>query len=166
MVHHQHRIDHCLLYPPDGPAYVGKSPRKGCRICFVVAICNQLTHMHAGLINASAWHLTPKSAKDHKGDYHELFNADNYLNWFEYSLLPNIHEPALVILDHAAYHKKKPLNTPKPSRMRKQAVLDEVNRLDINHSPTFTAAKAKIILRYLQNEHIQVQIITLAENCG
>ena len=79
-VHHHHRIDHCSLYHPDGPESIGKAPRKGRRICFVVTICNQGTHMHAGSINRSVWHFLPKSAKDHKGDYHKVFNAEDYWN--------------------------------------------------------------------------------------
>ena len=122
--------------------------------------------MHSGLINGSIWHFTPKCAKDYKGDYHELLNAENYLNWFEYSLHLNIHEPELIVLQHAVLRKTKPLNTQKPFRMRKQAILHELNRYDISYAPKITAFETKILLIDWKNEHIQAQIITLAENCG
>ena len=111
-VHHHHRIDHMCLHHPDTDENSDKAPRKGRRISFVAAICNGGHSMPAGLIPGTVWHFTPKNSRDHKGDYHKVFNAPNYFEWFESQLLPNLYQPSLIILDNAEYHRENLLIHP------------------------------------------------------
>ncbi|MCP5101374.1 MAG: hypothetical protein GY943_37990 [Chloroflexi bacterium] len=43
-------------------------------------------------------------AKKRTGDYHGQMNWENFSNWFEKQLLPNIPEKSLITLDNARYH--------------------------------------------------------------
>merc|ERR1719380_216298 len=48
--------------------------------------------------------VTPSYMKD----YHKAFNGTNFKAWFRDQLLPNLHQPSLIMLDNAAYHRVKP----------------------------------------------------------
>lgn len=37
-------------------------------------------------------------------DYHGEMNAENFEKWFEHQLLPNLKQPAAIIMDNAPYH--------------------------------------------------------------
>lgn len=43
-------------------------------------------------------------AKKRTGDYHGQMNWENFSNWFENQLLPNIESGSIVVLDNAGYH--------------------------------------------------------------
>lgn len=53
-----------------------------------------------------------------------MFNSRNFGQWFEKSLLPQLQEPSIIIMDNAAYHKAPPDNAPNV-RMMKKAELQE-----------------------------------------
>ncbi|XP_048480450.1 uncharacterized protein LOC119691614 [Plutella xylostella] len=37
-------------------------------------------------------------------DYHSEMNAHNFTKWIEEKLIPNLHEPSIVVMDNAPYH--------------------------------------------------------------
>ena len=41
------------------------------------------------------------------------------MEWWKTQLLPNLHQPSLIMLDNAAYHKVKGAHVPKVGRMKK-----------------------------------------------
>ena len=76
-----------------------------------------------------------------------MFNSSNYWNWFKNQLVPNLREPSIIILDNAKYHKNKPTGTPNASKMKKEEVLKELERIGIEHDENVTSVEAKILLR-------------------
>ena len=110
---HYHRNDDSLWDPSDEQdVQIGKSPAKGRRYCFAAAIQgpNPLVEDpvepkdKAGLIEGTVWAFCPQVKKDHQGDYHKVFNGENFVAWFRDSLLPNLHQPSLIMMDNAKYH--------------------------------------------------------------
>ena len=115
-VHYHHRNDHENLFHPGGLEDDGKSQRKGRIFCFVAAMGGNGRIENAGVIPDSVWIFCPSQKDGHKGDYYKVFNRENYIQWFTTQLLSNLHEPSLIMLDNARYHKCKPISTPHPSK--------------------------------------------------
>ncbi len=140
-IHHHHRsIDENLYFPSHN--YVEKVQHKGERICFVAAIKYKHGQSIGGLVSGSVWSFCPTQKRDHKGDYHKVFNAENYINWFETQLLPNLHEAPIIIMGNARYHKTKPIDTPNPSKWRKIQVLELFNNYSVDYDKNITAIEA------------------------
>lgn len=74
-----------------------------------------------GLIDDSIWLFSPDRIGAHHGDYHNVFNGNNFCAWFKNCLLPSINEPSMIIMDNAAYHKVKELGTPKAHKLKQKA---------------------------------------------
>ena len=164
-IHHHHRVDHDnLFHPEDSPT--GKMPHKGRRICFVAAIRGNGTSEIFELIPESVWSFCPINRQDHRGDYHKVFNAQNYLTWFCEQLLPNLHEPSLIIIDNASYHKSKPYSAPNASKMKKAQVLYELSLRGISYDTSTSAVEAKILLRKWVNDNIEPAIVEAATKFG
>ena len=113
-IHNHHNHWHLSLYDPTDELDDSTGPpNKGQRLCIVAAIQmkslkKNVQNPHAGLVPGSDWYFQPKPTKDgkeHEGDYHKNFNQTNFLMWVQEKLLPNLHEPSIIILDNAKYHK-------------------------------------------------------------
>ena len=72
--------------------------------------------------------FSPQDKKGHKGDYHKFFNSKNFLLWFKKQLLANLHQPSLIILDNAKYHKTYDSFVPKSYKMKKQDCINYLKR--------------------------------------
>lgn len=164
-IHHHYRLEHDNIYHPldEGDT---KAPQKGRRYCFVAAIRANGRDGKGGLVPNSVWSFCPTSGKDHKGDYHKVFNYENYLKWFTEQLLPNLFEPSLIILDNAKYHKTGQLYTPNASKMRKAQVLEALTARGVQLDPNATAMEAKVLLRKWVTENVKPAIIQAAEASG
>jgi hypothetical protein len=110
---HYHRNDDSLWDPNDDQDVIfAKAPAKGRRYCFLAAIQGadpfvaepQLPHEKAGLVEGSVWAFCPQKKRDHQGDYHKVFNSNNFIGWWKNQLLPNLHQPSIIYLDNAKYH--------------------------------------------------------------
>jgi transposase len=67
----------------------------------------------------------PSARKDHSGDYHKVFNGDNFIKWFEEQLLPNLGDtPCVIMMDNAAYHLVYSKTVPRPYKMKKAELLE------------------------------------------
>ncbi|XP_075977865.1 uncharacterized protein LOC142977677 [Anticarsia gemmatalis] len=44
------------------------------------------------------------STKSKMADYHHDMNAKNFNKWLQEKLVPNLHEPSVIIMDNASYH--------------------------------------------------------------
>ena len=73
-----------------------------------------------GIVEGSLWSFCPQKADDHKGDYHKVFNSSNICDWFTNSLVPNLRDPSLIMMDNALYHLGYGENVPKVSKLKKQ----------------------------------------------
>ena len=140
-IHHHHRHTHDNLYHPSGPNDE-RTPNKGKRLYFVAAICGYGNEGHLGLVPNSLWCFIPAQKSHHKGDYHKVFNGENYLARFENQHLPNLHEPSLIILDNAAYHKVKRSDTPNANKLKKARVLKKLDEFDVQYHPNISAIEA------------------------
>ena len=120
---------------------------KGRRFCFVAAIGGEGLSERAGIIPNSLWLFCPTAKKDSEGDYHKVFNRETYVAWFKNQLLPNLHEPSLIILDNAKYHKTKPASTPNVSKLKKAEIFKILTELEVIYDANITATEAKLLLR-------------------
>ena len=111
---HYHRNNDSIWDPNDDQdIQFGKAPAKGRRYCFAAAIQGPnpcvsdavLNQDKAGLVPGSVWAFCPQKAKDHGGDYHKVFNGQNFVKWWKEQLLPNLKQKSLIMLDNAKYHK-------------------------------------------------------------
>ncbi len=108
----------------------------------------------------------PSQKDGHKGDYYKVFNRENYIQWFTTQLLSNLHEPSLIMLYNARYHKCKPISTPHPSKMKKGDILLYLNRIGIAYDSQMTGPEARCILRKWQQENIDPEIVQIAAEQG
>ena len=131
-VHHHHHNAHNDLYHPSRLEETEKIQHKGRRYCFVAAIGGSGINSSPGMIENSKWVFCPTSRKSHKGDYHKVFDRNNYVKWFSEQLIPNLHEPSLIILDNAKYHKCKPKSVGVVSKLKKDQVLDILDKITCN----------------------------------
>jgi transposase len=66
----------------------------------------------------------PSTRKDSSGDYHKVFNGDNFIKWFKEQLLPNLGDtPCVIMMDNAAYHLVYSEHVPRPSKMKKAELI-------------------------------------------
>lgn len=109
--------------------------------------------------------VSPKKG-GHQEDYHKVFDGKNFVNWWKTQLLPNLHQPTIIMLDNAKYHLVYEEHVPKPGRMKKQEVIDWLQSNDIPHSATDTAPilRQKVKDWIAANEKIAVE--RLAEEQG
>ena len=82
-------------YPEEDGPWVNKPSGVGPRLIVVHAISRDGWVRDAELVF---------EAKKRTGDYHGQMNWNNFSQWFETQLMPNIPEGALVVLDNAKYH--------------------------------------------------------------
>ena len=145
-IHQHYKKDVDSIWDPNDEQdiQVGKLPNKGNRYCFLCAIQGPDPSWYSpnhdaerdkkvelempkllkpGVVPGSVWTFCPQQKKDHKGDYHKVFNSENFVEWWKKQLLPNLEQPSLIIMDNASYHKKWPSYVPKLNA--KKAVLQE-----------------------------------------
>ena len=80
----------------------------------------RLIIIHAG--SQAGW--IPQCGKCFKSrtksdDYHDEMNAQHFLEWFEYSLMPNVPNNSLIIIDNAKYHNTVVERVPTKSSTKK-----------------------------------------------
>jgi transposase len=147
---HYHKCDDSCWDPNDEQdLQIGKRPAKGNCYCFLCAIQGpdprvfdeQNTYTkeekevakevlstlqpkeRGGVVEGSVWAFCPQQKKMHKGDYHKVFNAKNFTQWWKDQLLPNLTQPCIIIMDNASYHKAYPDDFP-TSSSKKQVFVD------------------------------------------
>lgn len=126
--HHYKRFDESLYDPNDEQDLNVRQLHKGQRYCFAAAIQGsnpkvRVTYsMYANNSNDAAG-MVPNTlwvfeGKNNVKDYHSTFNSVSFLNWFEQSLLANLKQPSLIIMDNASYHKTPRAEAPKFRKMK------------------------------------------------
>lgn len=89
--------------------YLERPSGKGRRWCFVHAM------LENGLV-PNACHIF--EAKKSTGDYHHMFNAQHFQEWWYENLLPNLPPKCVIVMDRATYHLV-PEEQIMPATMRK-----------------------------------------------
>lgn len=133
-IHEHYNEDTDSLYDPDDNLDVqyGEAKHEGRRCCFAAAIQGpdprvdtpKIAPEKAGLVPGSVWAFCPPKNAVREGCYVKAFNGDNFAAWFKTQLLPNLHQPSLIHMDNAAYHKSYGSHVPKWRKMPKQECLD------------------------------------------
>ncbi|EGD80879.1 NOTCH2 protein [Salpingoeca rosetta] len=108
----------------------------------------------------------PPRGSFHTGDYHKAFNSDNFISWFKDALLPNLHQPSLIIMDNAAYHCTLPPDTSVPGRMKKADVIAALRARNLTVSETDFSCELKDRLKLWVKNHVQPEVVQLAEAQG
>lgn len=172
-IHQHYKKDVDSLYDPNDEQdlQVGKDQNKGNRYCFLCAIQGpnprvfqpsddivngrlldklKLAELpnasdRGGVVPGSVWTFCPQQKKLHKGDYHKAFNAKNFMTWWRDQLLPNLHQPSLIIMDNAGYHCTFPDDVPKGVKKK----VDYINyctsrNIPVNPCDTIPMLKAKM----------------------
>jgi transposase len=75
--------------------YLERLGGRGRRWCFINAMTESGLVPNASLIF---------EAKKSSGDYHDMFNAKHFQEWWKEKLLPNIPAKCVIIVDRAPYH--------------------------------------------------------------
>jgi hypothetical protein len=130
----------------------GKSKHKGRRYCFAAAIQGpdpfvdvpELASEKAGLVPGTIWAFCPQKKGSDQGDYHKVFNGENFVTWWKNQLLPNLHQPCLIHMDNAAYHKVYGSHVPKCGKMRKQECIDYLHSKGIETEAECSAVVLKV----------------------
>ena len=91
-LHHHH--GHQFSWFSEGD-FLQRPTGKGRRWCFIHALLEQ------GLI-PKAFRIF--EAKKSRGDYHHMFNAECFLDWWQHQLLPNLPPRCVIVVDQASYH--------------------------------------------------------------
>jgi hypothetical protein len=150
---HYHRNEDSLFYPSNNQDVIyQKEKHKGRRYCFCAAIQgpNPLGEEEApedlaGFVPGTVWAFCPQKKSNHKGDYHKVFNGDNYIVWFRDQLLANLHQPSFIMLDNAAYHCVYGEGVPQWYKLKKQECIDYLSTNGIDFDPTMSATEMKAI---------------------
>ncbi len=148
------------MYHPTSENNEGKCAQKGRRYCFVAAIRGDGISSKAGLILNSVWIFSPPSKDGHTGDYHKVFNRDNYVNLFKNQLLPNLNELSLIILDNARYHKCMARENPKASALKKVELLQAISSAGVEFDSEISATEARVLLCQWQKENVEPEFVS------
>jgi len=116
-----------------------------------------------GVVPGSVWTFCPQQKKLHKGDYHKVFNSTNFLKWWNDQLLPNLHQPSLIIMDNAKYHCTFPDDVP-VGRKKKEDYIAYCNsrHIVIKSTDTIPILKMKTKAK-LQEEKMMCELLAEAQ---
>jgi transposase len=175
-IHEHYKGADDSLWDPDDDQDVKttKDKHKGRRYCFCAAIQGPnprvavpvLNEDKAGMVPGSLWAFCPQKKNDHQGDYHKVFNGNNYVKWWTDQLLPSLRIPSIIILDNAAYHMVHGHDVPKWSKMKKQDCIDYLQQKNVPFQTTMHAVELKGLVRKYIQDNEKPQIIRLAEEAG
>ncbi|KAB0805103.1 hypothetical protein PPYR_02073 [Photinus pyralis] len=75
------------------------------------------------------------STKSQSADFHGDMCAELFTKWFKDSLIPNISEPSLIIMDNASYHSKLTEKAPNTSS-NKEEICQYLLKHNVPYEPT------------------------------
>lgn len=119
-----------------------------------------------GLVPGSVWGFCPQDKGAHSGDYQNGFNGDNFVNWWKIQLLPNLHQPSLIILDTAKYHLVYDTDVPVLSKTKKAALQEYLARKGVSVDPHDTGIQLRHRAEEWIRDHEKPAIVKLAEELG
>ena len=104
---------------------------KGRRWCFIHAISEE------GLLPNA---LRIFEAKKSTGDYHAMFNAPHFLEWWQEQLMPNLPGKCVIVADRASFHLI-PEEHILPSTMRKAELQEWLSHKNLRWEPHWLRPK-------------------------
>ncbi|KAG7371863.1 DDE superfamily endonuclease [Nitzschia inconspicua] len=173
---HYHRNDDSLWDPNDDQdIQYSKAPAKGKRYFFAAAIQGPdprvvqhdglAKERKAGLVPNTLWVFRPQNRGANTGDYHKVFDGENFVNWWKTQLLPNLHQPSLIMMDNASYHKVKSA-APKLGKMKKQEIKEWLQGKGVPLQDNMTALALRECARKYIKESIPMDCVKAAEEMG
>ena len=112
-LHHYHGCQFSWFSEAAGD-YLERPSGKGRRWCFIHA-------MQPGGLLAHAYYIF--EAKRSTGDYHNMFNAQHFQEWWINQLMPNLPKKTVLVIDRATFHLA-PEEQITPAAMRKFELQD------------------------------------------
>jgi len=174
---HQHykSSDDSVCDPNDNQdIQIGKSINTGSGYCFMAAIQGPdprvavptNNNQKAGLVPGTVWAFCPQRKRDRHGDCHKVFNSTNFVNWWRTQLMPNLHQPSVIYMDDAAYHKTLPPDTPKTGTMKKIELIDFLRDRDIHFDPRSTTPQLRQRARQWVVQNVAIEVVQVAAEHG
>jgi hypothetical protein len=170
---HYHRNDDSLWDPNDDQDIVStRAPAKGRRYYFCAAIqgldprvdpSTATLEVRPGHIPGSILAFCPQRKGDHQGDYHKVFNGENFFQWWRDQLLPNLHQPSIIYLENAAYHLIYGDHVPKASKMRKHECMYFLQSKGVDFDSSMSALELKKVIKDYIASKEKIEIVCLAE---
>ena len=172
---HYHRNDDSIWDPNDEQDVKhSKDPAKGRRYCFAAAIqgpdptilLSVEKEEKAGLVPGSLWAFCPQKKGGHTGDYHKVFDGDNFTKWFKEQLLPGLKQPSLIMMDNAKYHLVYGSHVPKVGKLKKTELQAYLQQKGVEYGPSSTAVQLRKLAKDWVNANEKPEIFRLAEEQG
>lgn len=88
------------------------------------------------------------STKSRLADFHHDMNAENFNKWLKEKLIPNLHEPSVIVMDNASYHTVQKNKVP-TTQTRKAEIQEWLDSNGINYEDSLTKPE----LLCLVNKH-------------
>ena len=104
-VHHHLYVESQKFYH-DEDENVTNTTHKGLWFCSVTVIQAYGRLTYTGLVSGSFELFTPERTQRHFGDHHKMLNTENFMAYSQNGLLPNVHEPSIIIIENAKSHKR------------------------------------------------------------
>jgi len=134
--------------------YLERPRGKGRRWCFIDAM------LETGLVSNACVIF---EAKKSSGDYHDMFNAKHFQEWWTEKLLPNLSPKCVIILDRASYHRV-PEEQITPNAMCKEELR---TWLTLKNIPWETAWLKPKLIAVVESHIDETPIVQkIAENAG
>ena len=171
---HYHRFDDSVYDPNnDQDLQTKKMPSKGHRICFAAAIQGpnpriktpKLKKDLPGLVPNSLWHFQPQSLKK-TADYHKAFNGSNFGQWFQKTLLPNLKQPSIIMMDNAKYHVAYGDDVPRWSKLKKQECRDYLDKKGVDYGEKDTVPILKDKVKSYLEQNVLKHCEQVAKDAG
>lgn len=80
--------------------------------------------------------------------------------------MPNLHQPSVIYMDNAAYHKTRPADTPKTATMKKAELIEFLQERDIHFGARGTAPQLRQIARQWVMQNVKMEAVQVAEAHG
>lgn len=94
-IHHYHGHQFSWFDDKEANDFLERPSGKGRRWCFIHAM------LENGLV-PNAYHIF--EAKNRTGDYHDMFNAKHFQDWWIEKLIPNLPMKCIIVIDRATFH--------------------------------------------------------------
>jgi len=112
----------------------------------------------AGLVPGTVWGI-------HCGN-HQGFDCSNFSAWWKGQLLPNLHQPSLIQMDNAEYHKGYGSEVPKWNKLSKQECIEFLLSKGIEIGPLYSAIVLKTLVKDWIFANEKYECVRLAEELG
>ncbi len=108
----------------------------------------------------------PPGPRASTGDYHKVFNGDNFMQWWKDELLSNLRQTSIVMLDNAKYHLVNDETVLKLSRMKKQELVGYLVSKGVPLHGDHSVLQLRNMARQWINENEKIAFVKTAEEAG